>query len=218
MLTTPMDLLSMFPMRKTKEQKRRFRDAVQGYAEMLDYVCRKEANYLLIGEPENANYLLAADDACDAAILSLLEILRSLPDNRRDRVCFLVMANSFFATRSYQRAHPETAHQLIIRLENVGSGDRIRMFPSKKLNEDRRKLTSFYKACGYFGKKSLLVQEKHQLPGYYPFPYAMHICTLEQGKKECYCNRNQKSSVPDTTNINILRAALVSYLCCDAAQ
>jgi hypothetical protein len=114
--------------------------------------------------------------------------------------------------------HPETGHQLILRLENIGSGDRIRMFPSKKLNADRRKLTSFYRACGYFGKKSLLVQEKSLLPSYHLFPYEMHICTLEQEKKEVYRNRSKKSTILDITNINILRAALVSYICCDAAQ
>ena len=97
------------------------------------------------------------------------------------------------------------------------------MFPTKALKKDRRQLTSLYRACGYFGNKSLLVREKGA--ALYPsdqahFPYGVGICALRNRKKLLYISRihTGKDTVLDQTNVNILRAALTSYICCDAAQ
>ena len=37
MLTRPMDILSAFPVRKSKQQKQEFRDAVQSYLAQFGY-------------------------------------------------------------------------------------------------------------------------------------------------------------------------------------
>ena len=94
------------------------------------------------------------------------------------------------------------------------------MFPTKQLRKDRRKLTSLYRACGYFGKKSLLVHEKGA--GIYPsdqkhFPYGVGICALRKRKKILYMSRihTNKDTVLDKTNVNILRAALTTFICRD---
>lgn len=217
MLAKPMDVRTAFPVRKSKKQKQAFRDAVQSYAASLDYASHMEQNRLVIGDPKTARFLLTAGDS-DSGILTLLEILRILPENRRDRVCFVLFENGIFSVYSYWKAHPEAADQLVFHLEHVGEGDRLRMFPTKKLNANRRKLTSLYKACGYFGKKSLLVEEKNFLPWYVPFPYAVHIASVQGGKNEAFGNRIRKAEAMDETNINILRAALTTFICCDAAQ
>ena len=97
------------------------------------------------------------------------------------------------------------------------------MFPTKQLKKNRRKLTSLYKACGYFGKKSLTVHEKGF--GIYPsdqmvFPYGVGICALNKNKRELYLGRihTPRDTILDETNVNILRAALTSYICCDAVN
>ena len=97
------------------------------------------------------------------------------------------------------------------------------MFPTKTLKKDRKKLTSLYKACGYFGKKSLTVHEKGF--SYYPsdqrhFPYGVGICALNKKKKILYLSRihTPKDTVLDESNVNILRAAISSFITCDAAQ
>ena len=65
MLTTPMDVLEQFPVRKSKKQKQAFRDAVQEYVTKLGYTCTVEkgsfgVNNIVIGDPENAKFLVTA--------------------------------------------------------------------------------------------------------------------------------------------------------------
>lgn len=75
MLTTPMDVLTQFPIRKSKAQKLAFRDAVQSYAQVLGYPVTVEKgsmglHNLLIGNPKTANYLVTAHyDTCARMLL-----------------------------------------------------------------------------------------------------------------------------------------------------
>ena len=94
------------------------------------------------------------------------------------------------------------------------------MFPTKKLRKDQRKMSSLYRACGYFGEKSLLLHEKGA--SIYPsdqkhFPYGVAICALRKYKKFFYMSRihTPKDTILEETNVNILRAALTTFICCD---
>lgn len=65
MLTKPMDVLTLFPVRKSGQQKLAFRDAVQDYAAQLGLNCTFEkgsfgAQNIVIGDPEKAKYLVTA--------------------------------------------------------------------------------------------------------------------------------------------------------------
>lgn len=65
MLTTAMDVLHQFPIRKTGKQKEAFRDAVQAYVNGLGYSCAVEkgsfgSRNLVIGDPSKAKYLVTA--------------------------------------------------------------------------------------------------------------------------------------------------------------
>ena len=162
-----------------------------------------------------------------SGVVTLLEILRTLPENQRDKVCFVLFdleEAGLIGSSSYRKAHKKaTDHQLVLNLDCVGDGDHLLMFPTKALKKNRRKLTSLYKACGYFGNKSLLVHEKGF--GIYPsdqmvFPYGVGICALQKGKHGLYVSRihTAKDTVLEITNVNILRAALTSFISCDAAQ
>lgn len=328
MLTRPMDILTQFPVRKSKQQKQAFRDAVQAYLEKQDYVCCVEkgsfgVRNLVIGNPESAKYVVTAHyDTCarlpipnlltpfslplfllyqiamvcffllialimsvfagfltirigvpmissgqemelaafavvvwyysflifiilsdlmlyfgpanqnnandnTSGVVTLLEIARTLPENQRDKVCFVLFdleEKGLWGSKSYRKAHKEaTNHQLILNLDCVGDGDYIRLFPTRKLKKDRRKLTSLYKACGYVGTKSILVHEKGF--GIYPsdqrnFPYGVGICALRKNKYCYYLSRihTKKDTVLEETNVNILRAALTSFISCDAVN
>ena len=324
MLTNPMDILTMFPVRKTKSQKQVFRDRVCAYAEKLGYPVTVEAGSfgcrnVIFGDPEQAKYLVTAHyDTCakmlfpnfitpcnvvfyllyqfglllmivvgaivlsmveaaalagiavllgnhlgdgwiffvglvapslyrfsalllvllmivgpanknnandnTSGVVTLLEIARTLPENQRHKVCFVLFdleEAGLIGSGSYRKKHKKaTDNQLVLNLDCVGDGDHIRMFPTKKLNKDRVKCTSLYKACGYFGKKDLLVHEK----GFYVypsdqkhFPYGVGICALNRRKKLLYLSRihTKKDTVLDITNVNILRAALTTFICCD---
>ena len=310
MLARPMDVLTAFPVRKSKAQKQAFRDAVQSYCENLEYSVTTEkgsfgCKNLIIGDPEQAKYLVTAHyDTCawmpvpnfitpcnflpyaayqsllilgivlmafaagilafvitesdavysftasmtvwagfvlmifgpannhnandnTSGVVTLLEIARTMPENQRSKVCFVLFdleEAGLIGSASYRKTHMKaTENQLVLNLDCVGDGDYLRMFPTKRLKKDRKKLTSLYKACGYFGKKSLLVHEK----GFsvYPsdqkkFPYGVGICALKKKKKTLYMDRihTSKDTILEETNVNILRAAITSFITCDAAQ
>ena len=306
MINNPMNILEQFPVRKTKQQKQAFRDAVCGYAEKLGYPCTVERRNLscqniVLGDPEGAKYLVTAHyDTCanmllpnlitpcnfglfllyqillvvamivvsvasglllgflfgrsvmmvtifvvywtllllllfgpanrsnandnTSGVVTLLEIARTMPENQRHKVCFVLfdqeelglLGSSFYRSRHRKASNT----QMILNLDCVGDGDHLRMFPTKRLKQDKRKLSSLYRACGYFGKKDLLVHEK----GFsiYPsdqmnFPYGVGICALRKKRKTLYLSRihTKKDTVLEETNVNILRAALTTLICCD---
>ena len=73
MITTPMDVLHRFPIRKSKAQKQAFRDAVTAYAQSLGYTVRVEqekgaAANVVIGDPAGAEYLVTAHYDTPASI------------------------------------------------------------------------------------------------------------------------------------------------------
>jgi len=304
-----MDVLRLHPVRKTKQQKQDFRDAVCDWARKRGYDVTLEngrfgAKNIVMGDPETARYLVTAhydtparllfpnflmptnlvmyilklvmmygllvilgilitvlfalvlgewaitpvaylsvagiyclmilgpanrNNANDntSGVVTVLETMSSLPDNLKDRVCFVLFdleEAGLIGSGSYRKAHrAATDRQLVLNLDCVGDGDAIRMFPTKKLKKDRKKLTSLYKACGYFGKKSILVHEK----GFsvYPsdqkrFPYGVGICALKNSKFGLYLGKihTPKDTVLEITNVNLLRAALTTYIGGDAAQ
>ena len=310
MLTRPMDVLTAFPVRKSKQQKQEFRDAAQSYLKQLGYSPTVEkgsfgCRNMVIGDPETAQYLITAHyDTCarlpipnlitpcnfwaflgyqlvvmllmllvpaipgalagllagsfdvgyyvwflcvwavialvmigpankhnandnTSGVVTLLEIARSLPESQRGKVCFVLFdleEAGLIGSAAYRKAHKKASDsQLVLNLDCVGDGDYIRFFPTKKLKKDRKKLTSLYKACGYLGKKDVLVHEK----GFsvYPsdqanFPYGVGICALRKKGKTLYLSRihTPKDTILEETNVNILRAALITFITCGAAQ
>lgn len=327
MIQKPMDILSEFPVRKSKKQKQAFRDAVGAYAEGFGYSVTVEngsfgSRNVVIGDPKNASYLVTAHyDTCarlpfpnyltpcslpgflfcqliqllfiaavsvllaisesvliaglavllgnnlgdawvlfvglvaptliwlnvipvvlwmlfglsnksnandnTSGVVTLLEIMRTLPENQRKKVCFVLFdleEAGLIGSSSYRKAHRKaTDRQLVLNLDCVGDGDHMLMIPTKNLKKDQKRLTSLYKACGYFGKKSLLLKE--QGFAVYPsdqrcFPYGVGICALNKGKIGLYLSRihTPRDTVLDMTNVNILRAAIISYICCNAAN
>ena len=310
MLTRPMDVLTAFPVRKSKQQKQEFRDAVQSYLSQFGYSASVEKGSLgcrnmVIGDPETAQYLITAHyDTCarlpipnlitpcnfwaflgyqlvvmllmllvpaipgalagllagsfdvgyyvwflcvwamialvmigpankhnandnTSGVVTLLEIARSLPESQRGKVCFVLFdleEAGLIGSAAYRKAHKKASDsQLVLNLDCVGDGDYIRFFPTKKLKKDRKKLTSLYKACGYLGKKDVLVHEKgfSVCPSDQAnFPYGVGICALRKKGKTLYLSRihTPKDTILEETNVNILRAALITFITCGAAQ
>ena len=177
---------------------------------------------MMIGpaNPSNAN-----DNT--SGVVTLLEIAKSMPGNQRKKVCFVLFdleEAGLIGSASYRKAHKsQTDRQMVLNLDCVGDGDNLTLFPTKRLKKDGKRLTSLYKACGYFGKKSILVHE--QGFSFYPsdqanFPYGVGICALNKRGKTLYLSRihTKKDTILERTNVNLLRAALITYICRDAAQ
>ena len=162
-----------------------------------------------------------------SGVVTLLEIAKSMPGNQRKKVCFVLFdleEAGLIGSASYRKAHKsQTDRQMVLNLDCVGDGDYLTLFPTKRLKKDRKRLKSLYKACGYFGKKSILVHE--QGFSFYPsdqanFPWGVGICALNKRGKTLYLSRihTKKDTILERTNVNLLRAALITYICRDAAQ
>lgn len=156
-----------------------------------------------------------------SGVVTLLEIARSMPENLRHKVCFVLFdfeEVGLIGSSAYRKAHKkETDNQIIINLDCVGDGDHILLFPTKKLKKDIPKFSSVYKCCGYFGQKSVLVRDK----GFsiYPsdqanFPYGVGIAAFHKGKLGLYLSRihTHRDTILEETNVNILRAAIISMV------
>ena len=64
MIEKPMDVLEQFPIRKSKQQKQAFRDAIDAYVKTLGYTAtiekKSNAHNIVIGDSSNAKYLITA--------------------------------------------------------------------------------------------------------------------------------------------------------------
>lgn len=303
MLNTPMDVLHHFPVRKTKQQKQAFREAVTVYAQRQGYCVSIEpgafgVRNVVIGNPDTASTLITAHyDTCarlpfpnlitpcslfgflgcqllmtlamllptvligwiagmvlnplagkgiflialcsdillmligpanphnandnTSGVVTVLEVLRTLPENLRSDVCFVLFdleEAGLLGSCAYRKAHKNaTDRQLVLNLDCVGEGDELLFFPTKALLKNKSKIAPVYALCGYFGQKSLLVKDK----GFaiYPsdqmnFPFGAGIAALKRKKKTLYLSRihTPSDTCLDETNVNILRAALVTFV------
>jgi len=217
------EILAQFSVQKSEKQN--FLQNLQSYAENLGYSA-KIANdgfgrqNFFVGDPSRARFMLCAGDTRSG--LSLwLEILRTFPENQRHRVCF-VLFDGKLGELIYRRKNPlESDQKLFIYLDRVGVGNHMRIYPTQKVKADRVLLSSFYCACGYFGTKDLLVEEKRKpffLKTCRIFPYAVTICALQAHKKGFRYPLKKKDIHVDNTNVNILRAALTTFICRSEVQ
>ncbi len=172
---------------------------------------------LLIAGP--ANPTNANDNT--SGVVTVLEIARSLPENLRGQVCFVLFdleEAGLIGSASYRSKHKkESKNQIVLNLDCVGEGDEIYFFPTSKLKKDREKLACLESICARVGKKNIVLRKK----GFsiYPsdqanFPYGVGICALKRGKLGLYMSRihTPRDTILDETNVNILRAALITMI------
>ena len=216
-MTKPEDILIQYPA-KNKAGKQKVLESVQEYVQSLGYPVRIEKDqHLVIGNMQQAKFFVLSGTAL-SGLAAWLEMLRTFPENQRHKVCFIFCDGRKGISSFYKTHGKEIADCLVIHLHHVGDGNHLRLFPTKQLKENRLRLTSLYRACGYFGPRDLLVSEEkipRRLKPYACFPYAVTICALYTHKKHFQYNHKTRNTALDTTNVNILRAALTTFLCCD---
>lgn len=178
---------------------------------------------MLIG-PANKNN--ANDNT--SGVVTLLEIAKSMPQEQRSKVCFVLFdleEAGLIGSSYYRKVHKkQTDTQIILNLDCVGDGNEIVLFPTKKLKADGGKMVSLRKMVGSFGIKSIAIREKGF--AYYPsdqkhFPFGVGIAAFHRSKwSGLYCSRihTRKDTVLEETNVNILRAAIISLIACDAVK
>lgn len=177
---------------------------------------------MMIGpaNPSNAN-----DNT--SGVVTVLEILSSLPDNQRSKVCFVLFdleELGLIGSSSYRRKHKKVSDsQIILNLDCVGEGDEMYFFPTRKMKKDTAKLSAMKRIEGHFGKKTIIIHKK----GFsiYPsdqghFPNGFGICALKKSRLGPYLSRihTVKDTILDKTNVNILRAALITLISSNAVE
>lgn len=178
---------------------------------------------MLVGPANKSN---ANDNT--SGVVTVLEIAKSMPEAYRDKVCFILFdleEAGLIGSSSYQKKHKkQTPDQLVLNLDCVGDGNELVMFPTKKLKKDAGKMDSLRRICGVWGEKSIAIREKGF--AYYPsdqanFPNGVGIAAFHRSSwAGLYCSRihTKKDTILEETNVNILRAAIVSLITCGAVK
>jgi len=157
-----------------------------------------------------------------SGVVTLLEILRTLPDSLRDQVCFVLFDMEelgLIGSAAYRSRHKnQTQNQIILNLDCVGDGDEIVMFPSRKLRKSKTVIDELERLgcqCGskklYLHKKGLAICPSDQSN----FPHSVGIMAFHRKKfMGIYCSRihTNKDTILDYKNVNILRAAIISMI------
>ena len=173
---------------------------------------------LLIAGPANPH---TANDNT-SGVVTVLEIIASMPENLRDRVAFVLFdleEAGLVGSSSYRAKHKsKTQDQIILNLDCVGDGDELVLFPTAKLKKDAAQMAKLSKLCGRMGAKGLQLKKKGF--AFYPsdqaaFPLGVGIAAFHKAK--CiglWLGRihTSRDTVLDMTNVNILRAAIISLI------
>ena len=162
-----------------------------------------------------------------SGVVTVLEIARTLRENQRKKVCFVLFdleEAGLIGSSCYRKKHTqEISRQLVLNFDCVGDGDCLMMFPTGRLKKDKNRMAILETMVGKFGKKTLSIRKR----GFsvYPsdqmcFPYGVGICALRKGRLGLYLSRihTRRDTVLENTNVNILRAAITSGICCEAAK
>ena len=169
-----------------------------------------------IGKPNKHN---ANDNT--SGVVTLLETAGALPQNQRERVCFVLFdqeEKGLVGSKIYRKAHKEqTDKQIVLNLDCVGDGDIIQFEPVKSLQKDIATLEKISAICQTVGNKELRL-EKGPFTGssdQKSFPKAFGIKALRYKKGVgLYCGHihTNRDKTLDETNINILRTALITII------
>lgn len=178
---------------------------------------------LMIYGPANKNN--ANDNT--SGVVTLLEIAKSFPEEQRHKVCFVLFdleeAGLIGSAAYYSKHKKESRNQLVWNLDCVGEGDDLIFFPSNKVKKDENKMLILQKCVAQLPSKQISVRKKGF--SFYPsdqanFPYGVGIAALKRNKLCLYLDKihTKRDTVLDETNVNILRAAIISAITCHGVQ
>ena len=178
---------------------------------------------LMIG-PANKNN--ANDNT--SGVVTVLEIARSMPQLHRDKVCFVLFdleEVGLIGSGAYRKAHKEESdNQTVLNLDCVGDGDHIIFFPTKKAKKNEQLMQEIHRIGGWFDKKNISLKKD----GFYTypsdqkhFPVGVGIAAFHKKKRIGYYVakiHTKKDTTLETTNVNLLRAALTTLICGEAVN
>lgn len=153
-----------------------------------------------------------------SGVVTLLEILLTMPEELRERVCVVFFDNEekgLFGSGSFAKQHKEVKKsKLLINFDCVSDGDSIQFYPGKALKKEDETLTLLEKAFAPQEGKSV---EAVRSFGFYPsdqrnFLRGVGVCALKKSRVfGYYMNKihTGKDRVFDEKNIELLRAGAI---------
>jgi hypothetical protein len=157
-----------------------------------------------------------------SGVVTVLEMMSTMPENLREKVCFVLFdleEAGLIGSSSYRKAHKTaTDRQLVLNLDCVGDGDHIVLFPNKRLKQSEPRMAMLEKLTAVCGKKSIKIHRKgfaHCPSDHKHFPYGVGVMAFHRKKGlGLYCDRihTWRDTVLERTNVNILRAAIISMI------
>ena len=157
-----------------------------------------------------------------SGVITVLEILSSLDPVLRKKVCFVLFdleEAGLIGSASFRKAHPRsTDKQIVFNLDCVSDGDELLFFPSKALKQDAAFLNTLRRFAGSYGGKHIRIHDKgfHRYASdHRKFPRSVGIGAFHKKKGIGFYRtriHTPKDTVFDETNINILRAYLISVI------
>jgi len=155
-----------------------------------------------------------------SGVLTLLETALALPEEAREKVCFIFFDNEekgMFGSDGFakKRKHVKK-NTLCINFDCVSDGDFIQFFPTKKLKKDADALQTLEKAFQGRGGKTV---EMVRSFGFYPsdnasFKYAAGVCALRKSRIwGLYMSRihTSRDTALEEDNIALLRDGALAY-------
>lgn len=163
-----------------------------------------------------------------SGVVTVLEILRTLPKNHRYKVCFVLFdqeEGGLKGSSAYRKSHKTaTETQLILNLDCVGDGEHILLMPNKKARLDEKLIERLKSLDGWFENKQILTDDKGDCNTYSDhknFPYAVAIGAYHKRKGNSYVVYNihtKHDVILDMTNVDLLRVTLTTFVCGDAVK
>ena len=99
-----------------------------------------------------------------SGVITVLEIARTLPENLRDKVCFVLFdleEAGLIGSSSYRSKHKKASQtQIVLNLDCVGDGDEIVFFPTGKLRKNKAAMPGFQKRIADWATKVWLCGRK----------------------------------------------------------
>ena len=156
-----------------------------------------------------------------SGVVTVLEILRSLPENQRHKVAFVLFdleEAGLLGSAAYRKAHKASSRQLVVNLDCVGEGDELFFIPNKAVKADERLMETLSGLCQSMNSKSLHLHRKGLF--FYPsdqmmFPKGLAVAAFKHHKffgpylGKIHTGRDRTL---DVTNVNILRAAIITLI------
>lgn len=156
-----------------------------------------------------------------SGVVTVLEIARTLPQAHRHKVGFILFdleEKGLKGSAAYRKAHKEaTEKQILLNLDCVGDGDHILLMPMKKLRRDTAFVNKLRYIGGWFGKKQILTMDKGYCQynsDHKNFSLAVGVGAFHKKGKTYVLDKihTKHDTNLDMTNVNLLRAALITLI------